>query len=231
MRQFKIAVGNNLKNKIGELGFFLEKIIELSKVIEQRDLKRDYPLNEELDKLNFFFSAYLNTIQSLKDAFKAATGANFSWKDISPTYGNFVYFCRNATTHDGSHLINAGKEGRSYIAGPLRRIDNHKKVITFDPPNEDVFSLCCNLTDEILQSLTNLLKREGENILVLADGDFNDAIQTVLASDFMPNEVKGLIQSNIDGIEASFKGIKVDIVHQTIKAIANVARIVEDSLT
>lgn len=231
MRRFRVSVGNSLKGKVSELGFFLEKIIEITKVIEQRQLKHEFPLNDELDQLNFFFSAYLNTIQSLKDAFQVAAGTKLTWQKILPTYSDFVIYCRNATTHDGCHLINAGKEGKCYIVGPLRRIDNKQKVITFDPPGEDVFSLCCNLTDEILQSLTDFLKSEGFNIPVSTEDDFNEDIRTSLMSNFVPNEIKNLIESNVDAIEASLKGLKVDTVHQTTIEIDRVAIKVSDAKT
>jgi len=226
-----MAVGNNLKGKIGELGFFLQQIGEVTKLIEQKYLKQDYPLNPELDKLNYFFSAYLNTIQSLKDACQTAMEISFSWTDLSSTYGDFVFYCRNAATHDGYHLINAGKGMKNYITGPLLHIDNHGKVIEFDPPKEDVLSLCCNLTDEVLSSLSGLLKREGNNIPVAKEADFKKSIQASLESDFIPEEIKELTKANLPNIEASFKGVKINVVQQTLDAIASVAQIVAHART
>lgn len=195
MKEFRVAVGNSLKDKISELGFFLEQIAEVTKTIEQKHLGQDYPLNADIDKLNFFFSAYLNSIQSLKDGFQTATGVSFSWNDISPTFGNFIFYCRNAATHDGYNLINAEQGTKNYIIGPLRRIDGRSKVIEFDPPKEDILTLCCNLTDEVLTSLSDLLKREGANIPVAEEEDCRKATQASLTSDFIPNEIKELIKT------------------------------------
>jgi hypothetical protein len=231
MRDFRMAVGNSLKGKIGELGFFLQQIADVAKFIEQKHRQQDYPLNVELDKLNYFFSAYLNSIQSLKDGFQTATGVIFSWSELSSTYGDFIFYCRNAATHDGYHLINAGQGTKNYIIGPLRRIDGHGKVIEFDPPKEDIITLCCNLTDEVLTSLSGLLKSEGTNIPVAEEADFKKANQESLKSDFIPKEIKELIKANQPRIEASFKGIKIDIVKQTHDAIASVAQIIAHART
>jgi hypothetical protein len=231
MREFRVAVGNSLKDKISELGFFLEQIADVTKTIEQKHLRQDYLLNTDIDKLNFFFSAYLNAIQSLKDGFQTATGASFSWNDLSPTYGDFTFYCRNAVTHDGYHLINAGQGTKSYINGPLRRIDGRSRVIEFDPPKEDILTLCCNLTDEVLTSLSNLLKREGANIPVADEAEFKKAIQASMTSDVIPNKIKGLIKADMSSIEASFKGIKINVVQQTHDAIGSVARIVAHART
>jgi len=90
MRDFRITVGNSLKDKLGELGFFLQQIVDVTKVIECKHLSQDYPINAEIEKLNYFFSAYLNAIQSLKDGVQTATNEKFSWNELSPTYGTDV---------------------------------------------------------------------------------------------------------------------------------------------
>jgi hypothetical protein len=40
----------------------------MSQVIEQKYRRKECPINLEAQKLNYLFSAYLNTVQSLKDA-------------------------------------------------------------------------------------------------------------------------------------------------------------------
>ncbi|MGZ8935687.1 MAG: hypothetical protein ACXW04_12390 [Methylobacter sp.] len=231
MRDFRIAVGNSLKDKLGELGFFLQQIVDVTKTIEYKHSKQNYPINFELDKLNYFFSAYLNVIQSLKDGFQTATGTDFSWSEFSPTYGGFIFYCRNAATHDGYHLINADNGTKNFIAGPLRRINGHGKVIEFDPPKEDVHSLCCNITEEVLTSLRGLLSREGANIPFLEGADLKKFIQESLASDFIHQEIKDAIKSNQHSIEASFKGVKNDVVQKILNAIVSVEGVVAHART
>jgi hypothetical protein len=231
VRNFRMAVGNSLKDKIGEHGFFLQQIVETTKIIEQKHAKREYPLNAELDRLNYFFSAYLNTIQSLKDSCQTAMEVDFPWGTLSPTYGNFIFYCRNAATHDGYHLINAGKGIKNYITGPLRRIDNRRKVIEFDPPKEDVLALCWNLSAEVLASISDLLKREGGKIPVSEEADFRNSIEASLKNDFIPDEVKKMIDANRASIETSFKGVKINVVSQTLGAIASIEKFIANTHT
>jgi len=235
MRDFRIAVGNSLKDKLGELGFFLQQIAGVVKLIENKHLTHDYPINIEIDKLNYFFSAYLNAIQSLKDGVKTAIkDEEISWNKLSPTYGKFIFYCRNAATHDGYHLINSGNGTKNYITGPLRRIRRIKgqdEVITFDPLNEDILTLCCDITEEVLASLRGFLNQEGHKIPSMEEGDFKKSIQESLDSDFIPQEIKDIFKENQSEIEASFKGIKVDVVQQTINAIISVEVIVANVRT
>ncbi len=231
MRDFRIAVGNSLKDKLGELGFFLQQITDVAKVIEHKHLTHDYPINIEIDKLNYFFSAYLNAIQSLKDGVQIATAENFSWNELSPTYGNFIFYCRNATTHDGYHLINSGKGTKNYIRGPLRRIDGHGKLIDFNPLNQDILILCCDITEEVLVSLRGFLNQEGQKIPFAEEADFKKSTKESLNSDFIPQEIKDIIKANQSEIEASFKGIKVNVVQQTINAIVCVESIIANVRT
>jgi hypothetical protein len=229
VRDFRIAVGNSLKGKIGEHGFFLQQIADITKIIEQKHAIQDYPLNGELDRLNYFFSAYLNTIQSLKDSCQTAMEVDFSWSVLSPTYGDFIFYCRNAATHDGYHLINAGKGIKNYITGPLRRIDSRGKVIEFAPPKEDVLTLCWNLSAEALASVGELLKRDGGKIPVAEEADFRKANEASLTSDFIPDEIKKIIQANKESIDASFKGLKIDVVSPTLSAITLLETLITDA--
>lgn len=231
MRDFRIAVGNSLKGKISEFGFFLQQIADVIKTIDQKHLNHDYPLNTELDKLNYFFSAYLNAVQSLKDGVQTAIGIKFSWSDLSPTYGDFIFYCRNAATHDGYHLINAGKDTKNFIMGPLRRIDGRGKIIEFDPPKEDVLTLCCNLTEEVLASLTEFLNQEGTSIPVAEENDFNKSIQASLENSFIPQEIRELIKVNQSSLNESVKDVKIDIVKQTLDTITSVGQIVTHERT
>ena len=231
MRDFRIAVGNSLKDKLGELGFFLQQITDVAKVIEHKHLKHDYSINIEIDKLNYFFSAYLNAIQSLKDGVNIATAKNFSWNELSPTYGNFIFYCRNATTHDGYHLINSSKGTKNYISGPLRPIDDKGKLIDFNPPNQDILILCCDITGEVLVSLRGFLNQEGHKIPFGEEADFKKSTKELINSDFIPQEIKDIIKANQSEIEASFKGIKVNVVQQTINAIVSVESIIANVRT
>ncbi|EHP84051.1 hypothetical protein GeomeDRAFT_3305, partial [Geobacter metallireducens RCH3] len=82
MQRHRIAVASNLSGKIGEMGFFLDQIVGVSRIIERKHVAQNYPINIELDRLNYFFSAYLNSIQAIKDACQTSMGANVTWEQI-----------------------------------------------------------------------------------------------------------------------------------------------------
>ena len=222
MRDHRVAVGVSLEGKIREHGFFLAQIIAISRILEQKHRTQDYPINAQVDQLTYYFSAYLNTIQSLKDGSQTAACAILSWNELSPTYGDFVRYSRNAITHDGSALINASKDSKSYIVGPLRRIDDHDRVIEFDPPNEDVLTLCCRLSREVLASLQTFLIRERANIPTPNEEDFRRSFAGSLDHPFIPDFAKELGRSNRAQIEASTAGASIDVVGRALAAITSV---------
>ncbi len=209
-----MSAGKGLKGKVRELGFFLLKVVEVSKVIEAKHASQDYPLNREIDELNYYFSAFLNTIQSIKDSCQTAMDIKISWSELSTTYGAFIFYCRNAITHDGSHMINSGQGVKNYITGPLRRISNKGNVIEFNPPNEDVLSLACNASKEILSKIKHVVLDHGSNIPVATEDDFKLSVEAPLNQDFIPSHVKEMIAANKEEILSSFKGVEIDLVGQ-----------------
>ena len=62
MKGFQASVGYSLKGKIEEHTFFLERIVATCALIEIKHLTQNYPINPEIDWVNYYFSAYLNTI-------------------------------------------------------------------------------------------------------------------------------------------------------------------------
>ncbi len=123
---------------------------------------------------------------------------------------------------------NAGKGMKNYIAGPLRRIDSRGDMIKFDPPREDVLSLCLSLSAEVLASLRGLLKQKGDRIPVAEEADFRLTTEASPMHDFIPDGIKKMIYVNKKSIEASFKGMKIDVVPQMLSAIASVEKLVAD---
>src|SRR5258708_4399232 len=222
MRDHRLAVGVSLQGKIHEHGFFLSQIIAMSRAIEQRHIRQDYPINSEVDKLNYFFSAYLNTVQSLKDASQTAARSDLSWLELSPTYGRFLRYSRNAITHDGSQLINGSQGTKNFIVGPLCRIDDRRAVIAFDPPNEDVLTLCSSLSKEVLTSLRVFLTRERGNIPTPNAEDFKKSLAASLESSFPPEFVKQMTRANREHIEVSMEGTTIDVVGRALDAITSV---------
>ncbi len=228
LRDFRIAVGNSLSYKLGEFGFFLKQVVNVAQIIEHKHLYQEFPINDELNQLNYYFSAYLNTIQSLRDSLKITTGMSILWEELLPKYWEFIQYCRNATTHDGSHLINGGKGSRCYIVGPLRRIDGKGKPTEINPPKEDICLLCCNISREILENLRKVLNRNDVNIPSVDENDVKKSISESLNNDFIPPEFRALMKADLHNNEKLFKGVKIDIKKKILDAIGSVEKILAD---
>lgn len=210
MKEFRISIASSLVEKINEHKFFLEKIITISEVIEYKSINKKFPIDLETKELSYYYSAYLNTIQSLKDGFQTALQIKISWKQLSPKYGDFIFYCRNAVTHDGSSLINAFSNNRHYIIEPLSRIDKKGNIITFNPPKEDILSLCLNITNELMINLDNLINHNYEKVLNPSEEDFKKTINLVLDSDFLPAFAKKILQDNIKEFENSIYKVELN---------------------
>lgn len=200
IRKHKLAVGLSLKGKVDEFRYLLLEIIKLAKIISKKHVDKNYPITDDAAKLNYMFSAFLNVIQSIKDATKTSTSMDFTWKQISPSYGDFIFYCRNATTHDGTHMINASKDTCSYIVGPLSRIDGNGKVKTIEPPKEDILTLSYKIADEVLSSLKDHIVKHGSNIPTSDERDCKESIETAINHDFVPDFVKEMMKSNKEEI-------------------------------
>lgn len=224
MRTHRIDVGSNLKDKLEECGFFLGHILRVSEIIRIKHLTKDYPLNSELAELNYFFSAYLNSIQAVKDTCQIIMGKSISWEELSPTYGKFVYYCRNATTHDGSLMINAGKGLHSYIVGPLRRIDSKGVLKEVSPPPEDVATLSQNIASEVLQTAKKVLERKGADIPSPNLADFAKMVDDAVNNDFIPDFAKRMLSEKRDEVLSSLSSAKFDYAKGALNAIESLCK-------
>lgn len=205
-----MAVGNGLKGKLGEFQFFLSQILNVSALIRAKNEAEDYPLNKEIDELGYYFSAFMNSVQSIKDAAETSMNVKFSWSELSFSYGGFIRYCRNAITHDGSSIINAFQGGHHYIIGPLRRISNKGKVIEFDPPKDDVVTIVINFSSEFLLNLERLVCEHGKEIPSPNKDDLAQMLEDSQNSDFISDFAKELMVQNKDEVISSFDSHIID---------------------
>lgn len=217
MNTHRMSVARSLKDKLCEFSYFLNEIHRLTLLIRVKHLKQDYPINEQLEQLNYVFSAFLNTLQGLKDGLGTALERNISWGNLTPTYSEFVFFCRNATTHDGMQMINGGKGTENYIVGPLERIDNKGKLLKYVPPSTDVLTICCNLALEVLKNFDFLVssgfKDELQNVEIKLP-----TIEEFKKQAFIPNEILFMIESNYAEIQERMLNKSVNY-YEGLKAV------------
>jgi hypothetical protein len=95
-------------------------------------------------------------------------------------------------------------------------------VISFDPPEEDVPTVCCNLSKEVLASLRAFLTRERGNIPTPNEEDFKRSLAASLEHPFVPDYVKEMTRANRAQIETSMVGATIDVVGRALDAITSV---------
>ena len=222
MRNHRIAIGAGIRAKVREIGFFAGKVTELSRVIECAHILEHYPLNKKIDELNYYFNGFLNAIQSIKDGCQTAMDIKVSWLELSPTYGPFIYYCRNSVTHDGSCMINAGADNKNYIMGPLRRISNRGAVIEIYPPCEDVLSITCLCANEVLESIKKIVFDYGSKIPVLDADDYKNSFGEIVANEFIPCDIRQIITDSREEILEGFKRVDVDLIAGITKEIKSI---------
>ena len=222
-----MAVGNGLKGKLGEFQFFLSQIMNVSTLIRVKNKAEDYPLNKEINELGYYFSALMNSVQSIKDSAETSMDVKFSWSELSPSYGGLVRYCRNAITHDGSPIINGFQGGNHYIAGPLRRISNRGNVIEFDPPKDDIVTIVINFSSEFLLKLECLVSEYGKKIPSPNNDDLVQSLKEAKKLYFIPELAKDLMSKNMDKIVSSFDSHTIDTLKEINDQITSVRNFVD----
>ena len=104
----RMVVAGFLKNKLEEHQYFLSQILEICKTVQQNFELKINPVNTSGKDINFYFSAWTNTFQSLKDSLETIVEKDIPWSRFSNVrHFEFIKNCRNAITHDGMQIINA----------------------------------------------------------------------------------------------------------------------------
>lgn len=179
--RYRLLVAHGLIYKLKEHWYFLNEINEINYEIKCRSRCGEFPLMDLKFKLNFIFSAYLNTITALKDGLATTLGARekTSWAIIVPTHYKIINFYRNATTHDGTMLINLYDMNGNYICGPLVRYKYSEKNKNYDrleynPPKISIEKLCVKISQEFIGNFSCIFNGNCDELL-----EFQSSIQTI----------------------------------------------------
>ena len=143
----------------------------------------------------------------------------YDWKTLSPSYGDFIFYCRNAATHDGCQLINSGFGTKNYITGKLSRINGRGKLEEVEPPKEDIVSLCINISSELAKSLRCILSENGAAIPTTDGAVLENVTDNLLGYDFIPEIIKNMIVENKEEIQKSLRNANFEVLPQTYGAL------------
>jgi hypothetical protein len=152
-------IANFYSTKLRELRYFLRIIVDNC----DESLRRANTLEANTDPtagpVTFSFSAFTNTIQTLKDMTNTLKPGALSWKKIEELrHGRFMYLVRNAMTHDGNPVIFAWADGHYFVPSKIVRADDKGNVKVIHPPTEDLRKFCLEFSFDYLNLLTETLQ-------------------------------------------------------------------------
>jgi hypothetical protein len=223
-------IANFYGAKIGELQFFLEKIVH--NCDESLRLFKDGRENNDKSgtHLAYHFSAYTNTIQTLKDAAAMLSEDALPWSQIKALrHGAFITDARNAVTHDGNPIVAAWADGRYFVPNKIVRLERDK-VIVIDRPMVDIRQLCLEFSAEFATLLGETLKKIQEDERLSMSTFDIDQLNEALESELMPSFAKELIAQQRSQIIEALSNVKTRPIEKAIKKAEGLAAYCEAQL-
>lgn len=218
-------ISNFYGSKLDELQFFLEKIVDAC----DESLRLFRAGQQHTDKtgrlVTFSFSAYTNTIQTLKDAVGLLHDGVLPWSKIKTLrHGSFMYDVRNAMTHDGNPVISGWTDGRYFVPFRIVRLNREKKVVVIEPPTVDVRQFCLEFTADFSNLLSEALKAIPDDIRhQQAVFDINELDQVFKESSFIPECARQLHVEQREQILEALKNTKAPRIETAVKKADDLA--------
>jgi hypothetical protein len=218
-------IANFYSSKLDELQFFLEKIVDACDE-SLRWFKAGQENTDDTGRLvTFSFSAYTNTVQTLKDATGLLREEVFPWSKIKTLrHGSFMYDARNAITHDGNPIISGWADGRYFVPFKIVRLNNEKKVVVIDPPTVDVKQFCLEFTADFADLLSQTLKMIPDDIQhQLAVFNINELDEMFRDSSFIPEFARQLHVEQREQVLEALQSIKAPRIETAIQKADDLA--------
>lgn len=222
---YKSQIATYFRNKVRELRYHLETIVEISDENLATFVAGRQTNEVRHGALIYGFSAFTNTIQSIKDAGSVFLSESFTWPDLAKCrHGAFMKGARNAITHDGHPVINAWSDGQFFVGLNIVRFDNQKKqVVTIQRPNEDVRTLCLEFSLDFAQLLQDVLKSATPDASLGAPALAMHDIDSALQSGVIPQFAKDLISQNYNDLSKTLAETKFDYIGNASEEIGSLS--------
>jgi hypothetical protein len=217
-------VANFFESKLKEHLHYLE---EVTRICEQSaslaSAKQSLP--ELLPSLLVYrFSAYTNTVMTLKDAGTQFLSSAIEKGDIETLrHGDFFLKARNAATHDGNPIISAWADGKFYVPEDIVRPGQGKNaIVTIPRPTADIYHVCLQFSSDFVSLISTKL-RLGTTVPDL-DGPVYAARQVseILASSFIPEDIRAMVQRDLPSILECIANAKRDPLSHSLEQIAKI---------
>ncbi|MFC5438359.1 hypothetical protein ACFPME_17495 [Rhodanobacter umsongensis] len=199
---------NFFKSKVKEFDFYLRGVVECCDQSMLRFKTSRQGTEHTENKIVFAFSAFANTIQTLKDSGSIFLPTKITWGDIAGLrHGKFMELSRNAATHDGHPIVTAWADGHYFVPADIHRFDSRGDLIKIVAPTEDVSQFCLEFSRDFGDFLATRV-RALEPMESVGFGI--DELEHGLQSRFVPEFVRQLFRDRRSEIEKAMAEVKTD---------------------
>lgn len=199
---------NFFKFKIKEFDFYLREVVECCDQSMLRFKTAQQSTEQTENKIAFAFSAFTNTIQTLKDGGSSFLPSKTTWGDISGMrHGKFMSLSRKAATHDGNPIITAWADGHYFVPADIYRLGSRGELVKISAPTEDVRQLCLEFSrdfcDFMVHRIQALIPTDGIGISI-------DELEQGFQSRVVPEFARQLFQDQKSEITKVLAKVRFD---------------------
>ncbi|MBK3823580.1 hypothetical protein [Paraburkholderia aspalathi] len=227
--QHRRWVSSFFKSKVKEFDFCLHSVIECCDQSMHRFRSGQQSDEQTENRIVYAFSAFSNTVQTLKDAGSTFLKPKITWTDIEGLrHGKFIWLSRNAATHDGNPVISAWIDGRYFVPNDIQRFGPAGDLIEIPAPTVDAAQFCLEFAQDfsafLATRLCSLSSVEGPKSNIAE-------IEQFLRSPVVPAFARQLFDEQKAKIERALAQIKIDPVGEAVASLLAIATFCEARLS
>lgn len=226
-------ISNFYSPKLRELKYFLAQIVENC----DESLRRANTLEANTDPtggpVTYIFSAFTNTVQTLKDITEKLKPGTMPWSKISKLrHGTFIYDVRNAMTHDGNPVISAWVDGHYFVPNKIVREDKHGNIKVIDHPKVNVRQFCLEFTVDFANLIKEVLQQiPDEEKLAVSIFDIDEIDEFSVTNLLIPEFALKMLRDQRSQIEEAIRSIRVPRIENAIKVADELVIYCNENLT
>ena len=221
---------NFFKSKIKEFDFYLREVVECCDQSMLRFKAAQQGEEQAGNKIVFAYSAFVNTIQALKDGGSTFLDTEITWGDIADMrHGKFMGLSRNAATHDGHPIITAWADGYYFVPADIHRLGSRGDLIKIEAPTEDVGQFCLEFSRDFSDFISS-------RIQVLGSTEFGgfifniDELEQGFNSDLVPEFARQLFHDKKIEIEKYLGTLKNDPGKDALVILSKIIDFCDDNI-
>lgn len=227
--QHRRWVSSFFKSKVKEFDFFLRSVVECCDQSMHRFRGEQQSDEQTENRIVYAFSAFSNTVQTLKDAGSTFLRPKITWTDIEGLrHGKFIWLSRNAATHDGNPVISAWTDGRYFVPNDIHRFGPAGDLIEIPAPTVDVSQFCLEFAQDfsafLAMRLSSLGPVEGPKPNIAEIEQFRH-------SPVVPALARQLFDEQKAEIERALAQVKIDPVGDSVASLLAIATFCEARLS